>query len=112
MEVQVTINNISGQTPFDIYVCQVDGTGCFYISTITSSSFPYIFNIPAPYNTSPNYMVKAIDANNCVISGTQAVVLGNPTPTPTTTPTPTPTSGPIGECLDCEMEGYSYIKTN
>ena len=69
MEVQVTINNITGQTPYDIYVCQVDGSGCFYISTITNSSFPYIFDSP-----SPNYMVKAIDANNCIISGTSAVV--------------------------------------
>jgi hypothetical protein len=74
MEVQVTINNITGQTPFDIYVCQVDGSGCFYISTITNSSFPYIFDIPSPNNSSPNYMVKAIDNNNCVISGTSAVI--------------------------------------
>ena len=82
MEVQCTINNITGQTPFDIYVCQTDGTGCFYISTINNSSFPYVFNIPAPYNTSPNYMIKAIDANNCIISGSSAVQFF-PTPTPT-----------------------------
>lgn len=74
MEVQVTINNILGEAPYDIYVCQVDGTGCFYISTI-SSTFPYVFDIPAPYNVSPNYMVKAIDANNCVISGTSTIQL-------------------------------------
>lgn len=74
MEVQVTINNITGQTPFDIYVCQVDGSGCFYVSTITNSSFPYVFDIPSPYNSSPNYMIKAIDANNCIISGTSAVI--------------------------------------
>ena len=44
MGVQVTINNITGQTPYDIYVCQVDGSGCFYISTI-SSTFPYVFDM-------------------------------------------------------------------
>ncbi len=82
MEVQATINGITGQTPYDIYVCQTDGTGCFYISTINNSSFPYVFNIPAPYNTSPNYMIKAIDANNCIISGSSAVQFF-PTPTPT-----------------------------
>jgi hypothetical protein len=75
MEVQVTINYISGATtPYDIYVCQVDGSGCFYISTINSTSFPYVFDIPTPYNVSPNYMIKAIDANNCIISGTSAVI--------------------------------------
>lgn len=89
MEVQVTINNITGQTPFDIYVCQVDGSGCFYISTITNASFPFTFEIPAPYNSSPNYLIKAIDANNCVISGTSAVVTPLPSLTPTNTVTPT-----------------------
>jgi hypothetical protein len=73
MGVQVTINNITGQTPYDIYVCQVDGSGCFYISTI-GSTFPYVFDIPSPYDVSPNYMVKAIDANNCIISGTSTVI--------------------------------------
>jgi len=32
-----------------------------------------VFDIPAPYNSSPNYMVKAIDSNNCVISGTSTI---------------------------------------
>lgn len=73
MDVQVTINGITGQSPYDVYVCQVDGSGCFYISTIEST--PYVFDIPVPYNTSPNYMVKAIDANNCIISGTSTVVI-------------------------------------
>jgi len=82
MEVQCTINNITGQTPFDIYVCQTDGTGCFYIATINNTSFPYVFNIPAPFNTSPNYMIKAVDANECIISGSSAVQFF-PTPTPT-----------------------------
>jgi hypothetical protein len=98
MEVQVTINDISGQTPYDIYVCQVDGSGCFYISTITDSSFPYVFEIPAPYNSSPNYLIKVIDANDCIISGATGVVTPIPSLTPTisVTPTinPTPTNTP------------------
>ena len=71
MALQVTINSITGQSPYDVYICQTGGTGCFYISTISST--PYVFDIPAPYNVSPNYMVKAIDANNCVISGTSTI---------------------------------------
>lgn len=74
MAVQVTINDISGQTPFDIYICQSGGTGCFYISTITNANLPnYIFNIPAPYDTNTSYMLKVIDANNCIISGTTVI---------------------------------------
>jgi hypothetical protein len=71
MAVQVTINSITGQSPYDIYICQSGGTNCFYITTISST--PYIFDIPAPYNTSSSYMLKIIDTNNCIISGTTTV---------------------------------------
>ena len=71
MATQVTINDITGQTPYNIYVCQSDGTGCFYVTS--TSSTPYVFNIPSPYDTSSSYMIKVIDGHNCVISGIQSV---------------------------------------
>ena len=74
MAIQATINGISGQTPFDIYVCQPDGSFCFYVNTITSSEIPYIFDIPEPYNVGTSYMLKAVDLNNCVITGVTSVV--------------------------------------
>lgn len=67
MAVQVTINNITGSSPYDVYICQSNGTGCFFISTITT--LPYVFDIPEPYNTSTSYQLKVVDANNCVITG-------------------------------------------
>jgi hypothetical protein len=73
MAVQVTINDISGLTPYNVYICQNTGAGCFYISTITQSDLPYIFNIPQPYDTASSYMLKVIDANNCIISGTTVI---------------------------------------
>ncbi len=73
MAVQVTINDITGQTPYNVYICQNTGAGCFYISTITNSSLPYIFDIPQPYNTASSYMLKVVDANNCIISGVTTV---------------------------------------
>jgi hypothetical protein len=73
MAVQVTINDITGQTPYNVYICQNTGAGCFYISTITNSSLPYIFNIPQPYDTASSYMLKVVDANNCIISGVTTV---------------------------------------
>lgn len=73
MAVQVTINDITGSTPFDIYICQSGGTSCFYMTTIPSSSLPYVFDIPEPYNTSLSYMLKVIDNNNCVITGVTTV---------------------------------------
>jgi hypothetical protein len=71
MALQVTINSITGQSPYDVYICQTGGTGCYYMTTITSA--PYIFDIPAPYDTSSSYMLKLIDDNGCIISGNTAV---------------------------------------
>jgi hypothetical protein len=67
MSVQVTISGITGTSPFDVYVCQTNGSGCFYVDTITTT--PYEFNIPQPYDTSLAYMLKIIDQQNCIISG-------------------------------------------
>ena len=67
MAVQVTINGLTGSSPYDVYICQSGGTSCFFIDTITTT--PYVFNIPAPYDTSSSYMLKVIDANNCQITG-------------------------------------------
>jgi hypothetical protein len=94
MAIQVTINSITGQSPYDIYICQSGGTGCFYITTI--SSLPYSFDIPYPYNNSSAYTLKIIDNNQCVITGDQYVgqTCITPTPTVTTTQTETPTNTP------------------
>lgn len=90
MSLVVNINNITGSSPYDIYICQENGTGCFYIETI--SSVPYQFIIPPPYDTALSYMLKIIDNNGCVISGTTNLGPGvTPTMTPTVTPTNTPT---------------------
>jgi hypothetical protein len=88
MPIQTTINTLSGTSPFDVYICQFNLTGCFYIDTITSGDIPYTFIIPAPYDTAESYCVKIIDDLGCVISGCSVV---NPTPTPTNTVTPTNT---------------------
>jgi hypothetical protein len=72
MAVQVNISSITGTSPYDIYICQPAGTNCFYITTISSTS--YVFDIPAPYDTSTSYMLKIIDNNGCVISGVTNVL--------------------------------------
>jgi hypothetical protein len=66
MAVQVTIEGITGTSPYDIYICQASGAGCFYIATISSTS--YVFDIPAPNNTSLSYMLKIKDAQGCTFN--------------------------------------------
>ena len=72
MAVQVTIDNITGQTPYDIYICQSDGTACFYITT--TSTIPYVFDIPAPNDTSLSYMLKVKDGQGCTFNAIANVI--------------------------------------
>lgn len=71
MSVEVAIYGITGQSPFDIYICQSGGTDCFYIDRITD--YTYNFLIPEPYDISQAYMLKIIDGNGSIISGQTTV---------------------------------------
>jgi hypothetical protein len=67
MSTLVTINTISaGTQPYDVWVCDTCYGTCQYIDTISGSSLPYSFTLPAIYDTYPSYTVKIIDDNNCV----------------------------------------------
>jgi len=72
MAVQVTIDGITGQTPYDIYICHSDGTRCFYITT--TSTKPYVFDIPAPNDTSLSYMLKVKDGQGCTFNAIANVI--------------------------------------
>jgi hypothetical protein len=71
MEIQVDINSITGQSPYDIYVCQTGGTDCYYMTRIDST--PYSFQIPEPYNKSYSYMLKIVDGNGSTITGITSI---------------------------------------
>lgn len=73
MALEVTINSLTGTSPYDVYICQTGGTSCFYIETITTGDIPFVFNIPSPYNNGDSYMVKIVDSDNCVITGSTYV---------------------------------------
>lgn len=44
MPLEITITSVTANTPVDIYVCELDGTNCALISTV--STFPYTFSAP------------------------------------------------------------------
>lgn len=71
MAIRVVINSITGASPYDVYICQPDNTGCFYIATINST--PYQFDIPTPYDNLDAYMLKIVDNFNCIITGIEDV---------------------------------------
>jgi hypothetical protein len=73
MPTDITINNISGLTPFDVYVCDTGYTSCIYVSTITSGELPYTFEIPPVYSSLTDFIVKVVDDNDCVVTDTVTV---------------------------------------
>lgn len=64
MPTKITINNITGTTPFDIYVCDNPITTCIYINTI--STLPFEFDIPSIMENQNDYNLKVIDNDNCI----------------------------------------------
>jgi len=90
MSTQVTINSLTGTSPYDVYVCDSNVLNCVYIATISST--PYVFNVPPPLDAQSEICVKVIDINGCEIIQCGAIT-PNVTPSPTVTPTPTVTIG-------------------
>jgi hypothetical protein len=68
MPTTITISNLSGSTPYDVYICSNPSTTCVYIDTITS--VPYNFDVPSLIDNQSSYILKVIDNNDCVITET------------------------------------------
>ena len=66
MAVQVTINSLTGTSPYDVYICDGLVSNCVYIATINST--PYVFNVPAPLDSESSLCVKVVDVNGCIIT--------------------------------------------
>lgn len=73
MPTNITITNIGGAPPFDVYVCDSGMTTCIYVTTITSGEFPYVFEIPSVFSSLSTFTVKVVDSNNCTINDTLTV---------------------------------------
>lgn len=70
MPLQVTISTLSGTSPYNVYICDSPITNCFYISTITTGSVPYVFDIPEVLSTMSEYTLKVTDSNDKSITQT------------------------------------------
>lgn len=85
MPLEITISSVTGNTPVEIYCCNITGGSCTYISTV--STFPYSFYAPDALSVS-DFVIKIIDTQGCEVTQVEAVT---PTPTPNVTPTSTAT---------------------
>lgn len=65
MPTNILINNISGSTPFNVYLCDQLNITCIYIDTLPSSSLPYTFQVPTIMEGQISFNLKVIDNNGC-----------------------------------------------
>jgi hypothetical protein len=94
MITNILINDISGASPFNIYLCDPSNITCIYIDTIPSSSLPYEFVVPVIMGSQSSFSLKVVDSNSCVFYQNLNVIIASSTPTPTPTITSTPTLTP------------------
>ena len=66
MPTKITINDITGSTPYDVYVFDNPITLCIYIATIDNTSLPYVFELPCSIDEQNDYTLKTVDNVGCV----------------------------------------------
>jgi hypothetical protein len=64
----VTISNITGTTPYELYLCISGGGPCYYIDYIESSELPFNFTVPSPIQSYNGYCLRVIDNDGCIIT--------------------------------------------
>ena len=91
---QITLTVLTGTPPYQVSVCDITNTYCYY--AITFGGGTITFDSPAPLEYTTPILIKIVDSLNCETFEFYQCV---PTPTPTLTPTLTPTAtGPCGCC--------------
>jgi hypothetical protein len=99
MPTNININNISGATPFNVYLCDEFNVTCIYIDTVPSSSLPYNFQVPSIMEGQVSFNLKVVDNNSC--TSISNIIIGLP-------PTPTPTNLPSEMCFTVITETLEY----
>jgi hypothetical protein len=66
MPTVVTINDISGTTPYDIYICDNPETQCIYIDRINTA--PFNFEIPTIMLNFTEFKLKIVDSSGCEVT--------------------------------------------
>jgi hypothetical protein len=73
MPTTITVNNITGSTPYNVYICLSGGSPCYYIDSINSGDLPYDFTVPKPIEKFSYYCMKVVDADGCIITGCTSI---------------------------------------
>jgi hypothetical protein len=111
MPTNININNISGATPFNVYLCDEFNVTCIYIDTVPSSSLPYNFQVPSIMEGQVSFNIKVVDNNDCT-SISNIIIGPQPSPTPTPSITPTTTITYVLQLSGCCGGTTEYVLNN
>jgi hypothetical protein len=65
MPINVVISGVTGQSPYNVYICDENIINCTWISQITSGQIPYTFELPYIFQSYSDFAVKVVDSSNC-----------------------------------------------
>jgi len=93
MSQQITLTNINGTPPYQVFVCDINQYYCELATVILTTVPPtYTFTIPTFFTNVPEVLIKIVDSTSCEFTMNYMCVSPEPSETPTSTPvTPTPT---------------------
>jgi hypothetical protein len=63
MPTEVVINGLTGQSPFNIYLCDNPVSNCVYINTITGGT--YTFEVPDIFDGQTSFNLRVINGVGC-----------------------------------------------
>lgn len=74
MATVITIDNILGFQPFNVFLCDDTQTTCVFIAQINYADIPYQFEPPLLLSSYTSFVVKVIDNIPCeIISNTVSI---------------------------------------
>lgn len=67
----------SGQSPYDIFLCDSGGTGCFFISGNTNIPPSIVFDTENYFPNVEKLLLKIVDTNGCIFQEIQDCTSGS-----------------------------------
>jgi hypothetical protein len=61
MPTEITINGITGTSPYDVYVCDPTNVVCVYIDRLNPGDIPNTFDMPEILSSLTTFNVKVVD---------------------------------------------------
>ena len=111
----VEITGLSGNSPYNISICDITLTNCYIVETGVISVPPTLFiSLPVQLEGAQQIIIKVTDSIGCedIVLKDCPLPSSTPTPTPTNTQTPTYTPTPTNTPTNTQTPTYTPTPTN